>query len=155
MREEPPRSPTNLSQLESLDLPALRREWSRLLGTNAPTGRSRELLLRGIAWRLQEIAQSGLSAKVRQHLSRLTQAMARNPDYRVGASLKPGTVLLREWKGQRHEVRVLEQGFAYGEACYGSLSEIARIITGTRWNGIVFFGLKKKNNGGVGDGDRK
>ena len=129
--------------LQDLDLLALRREWSRLFGRKAPAGQCTDLLRRGIAWRLQEHAQAGLSAAARLQLTRLTAAVARNPGYAVGPKLKPGTVLVRQWKGRPQEVRVLEHGFAHQGKQYRSLSEIARAITGTRWNGPLFFGLKK------------
>ena len=121
-----------LAYLEDLDLPALRREWSRLFGRRAPAGRCLDLLRRGIAWRLQENARSGLSASARLQLTRLVAAVARNPAYGVGPKLKPGTVLVRQWKGSAQEVRVLEYGFSYQGKPYRSLSEIARLITGTR-----------------------
>jgi hypothetical protein len=129
--------------LHHLDLPALRLEWSRLFCRKTPAGRCLDLLRRGIAWRLQANGQTGLSASARLQLTRVTAAVARNPDYPAGPSLKAGTVLVRQWKGVPQEVRVLEHGFTYQGRQYRSLSEIARLITGTRWNGPLFFGLKK------------
>lgn len=61
-----------------------------------------------------------------------------------GPQLKPGASLIKEWRGVRHEVRVLEEGFSYQGQRFSSLSEVAQHITGTRWNGKVFFGLKER-----------
>ncbi len=131
--------------LKALDLHRLRREWTQLFGKKAPSGRCLDVLRRGIAWRQQEKAESGLSASAGRQLTRLTAALGRNPDHRVGSDIKVGTILIREWQGTRHEVRVLDQDFEYGGKHYRSLSAIARFITGTRWNGPLFFGLKKAN----------
>jgi hypothetical protein len=65
----------------------------------------------------------------------------------VGARFIPGTILVREWGGDRHEVRVLESGFEYRGMPYRSLSALARLITGTSWNGPAFFGLRDANRG--------
>ncbi len=139
---------SSLAELDTLDLHALRREWTQLFGKKAPSGRCLDVLRRGIAWRQQEKAESGLSASAGQQLTRLTAALGRNPDYQVGSDLKAGTTLVREWQGTRHEVRVLEEGFEHGGKRHRSLSAIARHITGTRWNGPLFFGLKKANGSG-------
>jgi hypothetical protein len=68
----------------------------------------------------------------------------RNYNLDPGPTLRPGCSLIKEWRGVRHEVRVLEEGFSYAGERFGSLSEVARRITGTRWNGQVFFGLKAR-----------
>ncbi len=133
-----------MTDLNTLDVHALRQEWSKLFGKPAPSGRCLDVIRRGIAWRRQEEIEGGLSISTGEQLTRLTAALRRNPDYQIGSTLKTGTVLMREWKGIRHEVRVLEEGFEHqGRRC-GSLSEVARVITGTRWNGPRFFGLNKE-----------
>lgn len=120
--------------LEGMDLHSLRDEWRRRYGP-PPRMRSTELLARLLAWRIQADAFGGLDATT----IRLLKSEAPPP---VQALLDPGTRLFREWQGQRHEVQVLQQGFGYAGREYRSLSEVARAITGTRWNGPRFFGLR-------------
>lgn len=121
--------------LEALDLHGLRDEWRRRYGP-PPKMRSRELLARLLAWRIQADAFGGLDAAT----IRLLKADRLPPPK---PELAPGTRLSREWQGQRHEVDVLEKGLRYAGMTYRSLSEIARVITGTRWNGLRFFGLRE------------
>lgn len=120
--------------LEALDLHCLRDEWRKRYG-EPPKMRSRELLARLLAWRIQADAFGGLDAATIRLLK---------SDRRPPPPLAPGTRLCRDWQGRRHEVDVLEQGFRYGGADYRSLSQIARTITGTRWNGLRFFGLREQ-----------
>ena len=123
--------------LESMDLHALRDEWRQRYGP-PPKMRSTELLARLLAWRIQADAFGGLDATTIRLLKREAPAPAK-------ALLDSGTRLFREWQGRRHEVTVLEQGFGYAGREYRSLSEVARAITGTRWNGPRFFGLREGN----------
>lgn len=122
--------------LEALDLHGLRDQWRRRYG-EPPKMRSRELLARLLAWRIQADAFGGLDAAT---LRMLTSEIPPKPK----PALAPGTRLMREWQGVRHEVDVLEQGFRYAGADFRSLSQIARAITGTRWNGLRFFGLREQ-----------
>ena len=122
--------------LAALDLRALRDEWRRRYG-DPPKMRSRELLARLLAWRIQADAFGGLDATT----IRLLKSEHLPPPR---PSLAPGTRLTREWQGRRHEVEVLEKGFRYTGSNYRSLSEVARVITGTRWNGLRFFGLREQ-----------
>jgi Protein of unknown function (DUF2924) len=121
--------------LESLDLHGLRDEWRKRYG-EPPKMRSRELLARLLAWRIQADAFGGLDAAT----IRLLKSEKLPPPK---PSLTPGTCLARDWQGRRHEVDVLGKGFRYNGADYRSLSEVARVITGTRWNGLRFFGLRE------------
>ena len=121
--------------LEALDLHGLRDEWRKRYG-NPPKMRSRELLARLLAWRIQADAFGGLDATT----IRLLKADRLPP---AKPQLTAGTRLTREWLGRRHDVDVLELGFRYADADYRSLSEVARVITGTRWNGLRFFGLRE------------
>lgn len=121
--------------LEALDLHGLRDEWRTRYG-DPPKMRSKELLARLLAWRIQADAFGGLDAAT----IRLLKSDRLPPPK---PSLAPGTRLTREWQGRRHEVDVLDKGFRYDGTDYRSLSEIARAITGTRWNGLRFFGLRE------------
>jgi hypothetical protein len=94
---------------------------------------------------LQVRAYGGLRPDVRQRLSKFHKAFAADPNYTPQASqrLKPGTILTREWKGITHQVSILEDGFEYSGEHYQSLSEISQRITGTKWSGPAFFGLRR------------
>jgi len=135
-----------LMDLENRSIRELRTEWRILYRTDPPTRLSRDLLLRGIAFRRQERLQGGLSIAVRRRLD----ALAAQLDAKAAAAfapaaiLKPGTRLVREWHGRAHAVIVLEDGFEYQGRRYPSLSRVATLITGTRWSGPVFFGLKRR-----------
>lgn len=135
-----------LSDLESRPTPQLRAEWRRLCRTEPPTRLSRDLLLRGIAHRLQEGIHGGLGIGLRRHLDTLAAQFDEKcpPGFTPSATLKPGTRLVREWHGRAHAVIVLDDGFEYQGERYSSLSRIATLITGARWSGPVFFGLKKR-----------
>ncbi len=146
---------TKIQDLESLDPDALRVRWAETHGAPPPPRMRRDFLLRGLAYRIQEDALGGLTKATRRRLMKLAAELERNP----GASLttappvKAGTRLVREWKGEAHQVTVLESGFEYRGERYRSLSEIARVITGTRWSGPRFFGLRE-NGADVREGRR-
>jgi hypothetical protein len=127
-----------IAHLRSLALDALRRRWRVMFGRTPPAVLSKDLLGRMIAWRLQEQAFGGLD---RESLSFL-DGLARH-----GSSprrhLKPGTVLVRDYQGQRHTVTVAPDGFDWQGTTYASLSAIARAITGTAWSGPRFFALAR------------
>jgi hypothetical protein len=93
---------------------------------------------------MQEDALGGLAPELRAHLADLAARLASNPTASLTAPrrIKLGTRLTRDWRGERHQVTVLEDGFAYHDERYRSLSVIAREITGTRWSGPAFCGLK-------------
>ncbi len=104
-----------------------------------------------VAYRIQEQANGGLSPETGRRLTTIAAALERDPTYtplselRITSELriKPGTRLIRRWKGEMHRVTVLDHGLDYRGRHYRSLSEIAREITGTRWSGPLFFGLRK------------
>ncbi len=133
-----------IDQLRSLDLEGLRREWRRHYHREPPR-LSRDLFVLGLGYRLQELAQGGLSKATRRKLQ--TMAKALGTTGRVGPtpglSLKPGARLVREWGGRTHTVTVTEDGFEYAGENYSSLTKIARKITGAHWSGPRFFGLPK------------
>ena len=105
---------------------------------------NRGLLIRFLAYRIQEQACGGLSPATRKRLRELARRFGADPSAAIVAAppIKPGTRLLRDWRGQSHRATVLEKGYEYAGKRYESLSQIARLITGTRWSGPLFFGLK-------------
>jgi Protein of unknown function (DUF2924) len=146
---------SRLEQLSSMTKRELWALWKQLLKRTAPPQIRRELLIRILAFRIQEDIHGGLSAETRKRLRELARQFAANPDAELqGISrIKPGTRLIREWRGRSHHVTVLDQGYSYAGKRYSSLSQIARLITGTRWSGPLFFGLKR-GSGGNGDAGR-
>lgn len=127
----------------------LHGEWRRLWRSAAPKKLSRDILELGIAWKLQERVFGGIDAKTRRTLERLaTSGSCENPVERAPVRLKPGARLLRQWRGETHEVVVLEEGFEWRGKRWTSLSLIAREITGAHRSGPLFFGLKRKLRSG-------
>jgi hypothetical protein len=105
-----------------------------------------------LAYRIQEKAYGGLKTSTRIELRRIARSLeksAASPKLRIQPRIKPGTRIVRQWKGATHEVLVTESGYEYGGARFRSLSRIARKITGTRWSGPAFFGLR---NGAASEG---
>ncbi len=139
---------TEIAALENLPIKELRKRWRRYHKTEAPTGLSRDLLVRAIAYKIQERMHGGLPASVKRRLRTLAgqQESGDSGGFNPDTMLKPGTRLVREWGGQAHTVVVLEDGFDYGGKPYRSLSMIAREITGARWSGPRFFGIVRRTN---------
>ena len=132
-----------ITRLPALDLPALRLRWAALFGAEPSPNFGRALLIRAIAYRLQEKASPGLKPATQRLLDRI----ADNPSKEAPRSIPQlrataGTVLIRQWRGASHRVTVLDTNVVYQGQRYKSLSEVARAITGTRWSGPLFFGLK-------------
>jgi hypothetical protein len=100
--------------------------------------------MRAIAYRLQERVLGGLKPATRRMLERLGEDLAARRPMRMAPFRKPGsgTVLIREWRGTSHRVTLADRGAIYRGKRYGSLSEVARSITGSRWSGPLFFGLR-------------
>jgi hypothetical protein len=138
---EPAAIAAEIERIRSLRLDALHRHWRLVFGRTPPAGLSRDLLGRMIAFRLQERAFGGLDHDSLRYLESL--ARHERPPHR---RLKPGTVLVREYQGERHTVTVTREGFDWQATTYPSLSAIARAITGTAWSGPRFFALR-----GAGD----
>jgi hypothetical protein len=137
-----------IAALRDLDVGGLRSRWHTVFGRPAPPHLSRYLLFRILAYRLQADRWGDLDTESRRLLDR-----AESPEKagqsavslsRHIAELRRGTLLGREWNGQMHRVAVLADGFAWNGNTYSSLSQIAFAITGTRWNGPRFFGLRDK-----------
>lgn len=136
-----------LNDLRNTPIVALRQRYRALFASDPPAPFGPDLLRRSIAQKLQQDAHGGLSPAARKLLNQLVKAAATNPTGRIELPrrIMPGAVLVRDWKGKSHRVTVRDQGFSYDGADYASLSEIARLITGTRWNGPRFFGLRASN----------
>jgi Protein of unknown function (DUF2924) len=129
-----------IERIRSQGLDELRSLWHATFRTSSPPGFTKDLIARFLCWHIQEQAFGGLDPKTTKHLASFTRG-ARPPADRP-RRLKPGTVLVREYQGDRHTVTVVANGFVWREATYASLSTIARAITGTNWNGPRFFGLR-------------
>ena len=131
----------HLSRQQLLDL------WQKLYRRPAPVGLRREVLVPFLAYRIQENAYGRLKPSTRAELRRIARLLepSRGPGkHPVRARIKPGTRIVRTWRGAAHEIFVAESGFEFQGTTYCSLSEIARKITGTRWSGPAFFGLNKR-----------
>jgi hypothetical protein len=141
----PARRPSSLAELSLLSLSELRRAWPADWGP-APSFRSRDLLHRAFAYRLQTQSGGQLTAARRRQLAELADRFHGDRRFTpvAGVQFKPGSALIREWRGVRHEVVVTDTGFTYAGETFTSLSKIARHITGTAWNGHIFFGLKSR-----------
>jgi hypothetical protein len=130
-------------RLESLAIDQLREEWRRLHQTPPPKRLSRDILLRGITYKMQENAFGGLSKAILRKLQTSTPKEASPAKKRrPRPSFKPGTRLVREWHGVTHTVVILADGVEWRGQRYRSLSVVAREITGAHWSGPRFFGLK-------------
>jgi len=136
-----------LAALKTAATPALREQWRALFGTEPPPYNRRFLESR-LAYRIQELAYGGLKPETLARLQALGEQLdGGNPVLRrIRGDDKPitGTRLIREYQGVEHSVTVLHDGYEYQGRPYQSLSSIARAITGTRWNGWLFFGLKNR-----------
>jgi Protein of unknown function (DUF2924) len=138
--------------LADLDAKGLRLQWRNHLGGTPPAHLPRWLLLRVLAYQLQVAAFGGPDKAtlrvIRQPKGRSLSSAGSGPfetriaSTREGADLRTGALLAREWKGKLERVMVLEKGFAWNGKSYSSLSQIAKAITGTGWNGHRFFGLR-------------
>jgi len=139
--------------LRDLDVGELRNRWQTVFGRRAPPHLPRHLLFRVLAYRLQADQLGDLDCECQRLLDRSESpenAGQRAVDLsRRTVNLRPGTVLGREWNGRMHRVAVLADGFAWNGKTYPSLSKVAFEITGTRWNGPKFFGLRDKSSNGL------
>jgi hypothetical protein len=136
----------DIAALPSLSAHELRLVW-RGLRCGDPTARSsRDLMLREIAYKMQERAHGGLTPAIRRRRRALAEEIEANGAEALASVplLKPGTRLLREWGGKTHTVIVLDDGFEYAGERHQSLTQIARRITGAHWSGPRFFGLKSQ-----------
>jgi hypothetical protein len=139
--------------LEQAGTIALRAEWRRLVGGDPPR-LSRDLLVRALAYHVQEHAFDGLSRASLKHLREAAKnSEDATPPSLPTSSIRPGAKLVREWYGRTHVVIATETGFDYAGKTYRSLTQIAKLITGAHWSGPRFFGLTDKKPGrGRADG---
>lgn len=129
-----------LAELTHLSRNSLAERWAAIFGATPPPRTSRPLMIRAVAYKMQERMFGELPASTRRMLlGESITARAPGPSRQVS----PGTVLLREWQGATHQVIVGEEGVLYRGQRYRSLSKVARLITGSRWSGPAFFGLTK------------
>ena len=135
-----------LDRLATMPIAQLRVRYGEVFRNDPPKAFGPDLLRRSIAHRIQEKAYGGLSRSTQRLLDQLMKAYAAKPGGKIvlPRRIKPGSVLVRAWKGKSHRVTVLADGFVYDGNTYSNLSEIAVLITGTRWNGPRFFGLRSK-----------
>jgi hypothetical protein len=128
--------------LNTLKQDQLAQQWQSLFGEDPPDRLRRPLMIQALAYRLQEKVSRGLRPGIRRLLTEVAgvrQPSATHPK----RLLKVGTVLIREWHGNKHQVTALKDGFMFNGRHFQSLSKIACEITGTRWSGPLFFGLKE------------
>jgi hypothetical protein len=147
-----------VANLEGLDLNGLRRQWRAHLGGESPGHLSRGLLMKVLAYRLQSDAFGEFDKSIRRILRSGKEDGVgapfdrREPQTHEGLGLKVGALLVREWKGRLERVMILEEGFAWNGQTFGSLSQIAKAMTGTNWNGHRFFGLRQGKTPAVNGG---
>jgi Protein of unknown function (DUF2924) len=137
---------SQIAALKTMPVADLKGRWRKLFDAEPPPYNRRFLESR-LAYRIQELAYGGLKPETLERLAALAQQLDGKPTKRArSAQNRPitGTRLVREWQGIEHSVMVRDEGYEYRGRPYKSLSAIARLITGTRWNGWTFFGLKNQ-----------
>ena len=137
-----------LAALLTLSKAALGDLWKQFFGSTPPTQLRRNLMIPILAYRIQEQTFGSLSARAQKRLRDLSRAFEKGSNSALARAprIRPGTRLVRQWGGDRvHLVNVETNGYEYQGARYQSLSEIARLITGTRWSGPLFFGIKRES----------
>jgi hypothetical protein len=137
----------SLAKIESMPTSTLRTLWRELIGDSAATSLRRERLIPILAHKLQEKAYGVIKPGTRTHLRKLATSLVADKSAPLTreSRFKPGTRLIREWRGEIHEVTIRSSGFEYRGKHFATLSEIANLITGTRWSGPVFFGTKSSS----------
>ncbi|WP_398469805.1 DUF2924 domain-containing protein [Tardiphaga sp.] len=146
-----------LERLPTTPIVQLRLRYRALFRAEPPTAFGPDLLRRSIAYRIQEKAYGGIPRPVQRVLDEMINAFVAKPGGKLilPRRIKPGSILVRNWKSKTYRVTVMADGFAYEGAIYGNLSEIAVLITGTRWNGPRFFGLRPKPDKASDPADHK
>lgn len=134
---------TEIDLLKTMSIAGLRFRWEGTFKTEPPKAFGPDLLRRSLAQKIQEDLHGGLPATTRKLLNQLMAQGAKSSGKIVAPrQIKPGAILIRQWKGKTHRVTVLANGFLFQNKPFSNLSEIARSITGARWNGPRFFGLR-------------
>jgi hypothetical protein len=143
-----------LDRLTTVPIVGLRSRYKALFGTDPPKAFGPDLLRRCLAHRIQTDAYGGLSRPTQRLLDRMAQGTGARSDANneMSRRIKSGSEIVRTWKGRSYRVTVMHEGFAYEGKTYPGLSEIASLITGTRWNGPRFFGLRTISQGISADG---
>ena len=139
-----------IAALFDLGVSELKDRWRSVYGTEPPPRSSRKLLASAIAYRMQERVFGRLKPSVRRLLERASEDTG---GHRISRTLSvtkasAGTILIRDWQGKSHHVTVLDRGVRYRKKNYRSLSQVARVITGCRWSGPLFFGLRSRTKEG-------
>jgi hypothetical protein len=149
--QDPSSLNVEIAHLRGLDIKSLRVRWRISFGRDAPPHLPRHVLFAMIAYRLQAEVVGDLDVETRRFLNTVELAASKQAAVPLTRAfeqrkrgLTAGTVLTREWAGQHHRVMVLDVGFAWEGRTYRSLSQIAKTITGTQWNGPRFFGMREK-----------
>jgi Protein of unknown function (DUF2924) len=139
-----------IAPLFDLKVNELKDRWRSIYGTEPPPRSSRKLLVSAIAYRMQERVFGGLKPSVRRLLERVSEDAGgqRISRTRPATRASAGTVLIRDWQGKSHHVTVLDRGVLYRKKNYRSLTQVARVITGCRWSGPLFFGLRGRTREG-------
>ena len=137
-----------MTRLHRLDLDGLRQEWRTIFGKAAPTSLSKIILLRTLAYHLQAKTFGDLSRPTARVLNEISRRPVGNgiPPAVTAGGLRQGTVLVRDHDGKRHHIMVVSGGFSWNGETFPSLSKVAHAITGTKWNGPRFFGLREKRS---------
>jgi hypothetical protein len=141
-----------IAELPRLNRAQLCAKWRAVLKKEPPAHLRKQLLVPLLAYKMQGQTYGGLRPEVKRHLRELADSF--EPDsnrsrvkHQMPLRMKSGTRLIRQWQGETHHVTVSDRGFEYDGRLYSSLSEIARLITGTRWSGPLFFGIKQTRKG--------
>jgi len=147
---ETAKTSSEIAALTDLCVSELKDRWRSVYGTEPPARSSKKLLISAIAYHVQERAFGGIKPSLRRLLERVSEdAGGRRILYtRPVTRASAGTVLIRDWQGKSHHVAVLDRGVLYRKKNYRSLSQVARVITGCRWSGPLFFGLRGRSKEG-------
>lgn len=138
-----------IARLRDLDLSDLRDKWRKHYKTEPSRSFRRDFLVRAVAYKMQVEVYGGLKSSTLRRLKQIAEALREGKPETIftAPKIKPGTLLVRSWRDETHIVTALEDGFEWKRKRYRSLSEVARAITGTQWNGLVFFGVKPRAPG--------
>jgi len=137
---------TQVAELENMTTHELQQKWGTLYNSPPPIRISKQQIVGRLAYRLQELVYGGLPDDIRQQLENIGEFHSQKTVAEKSDKPVSGTRFIRDWNGKRYEVEVLDKGFAFNGKQYRSLTAIATEITGTKWNGHEFFGLRSKGD---------